>query len=228
MSDKKISQLDLVTNNASGDVFPMVQSGANFKTTLSKIATFLQGFLPASETAKGFIELATNAEVQTGTDNERAVTPAGLQSKVATETAKGIVELATQVETDAGTDDQRVLTPLKLKTSSQWATKINKVDTGNTDSGIDEVTIHDESGVATFSGVINHNSSLYFTINNNIISTGDCIAYGLEYKGTGYPSILHYEINNQVSIRFHVANLKVGGGSDDTSGDIIIWFSKVN
>jgi hypothetical protein len=192
MSDKKISQLDLVTNNASGDVFPMVQGGVNLKTTLSKIATFLQGFLPASETAKGFVELAT------------------------------------QAETDTGTNDTTAVTPLKLKTSSQWATKINKVDTANTATGEDELEINAESGVATFTDAINHNSSAVFTIKNNIISTGDCIAYGLEYVGNGYPSILHYEINDQVSIKFHVANLKVGGGTPDTNSDIIIWFSKVN
>lgn len=36
----------------------------------------------ASETAKGIIEIATNAEVQTGTDAVKAVTPAGLLSAV--------------------------------------------------------------------------------------------------------------------------------------------------
>jgi hypothetical protein len=192
MSDKKISELTLVTNNASGDVFPMVQGGANFKTTLSKIATFLQGFLPATETAKGFVELAT------------------------------------QVETDAGTDDQRAVTPLKLKTSSQWATKINKVDTANTATGEDEVEIDAESGVAIFTDTINHNASAVFTIKNNTIGAGDCIAYGLEYVGNGYPSILHYEIDDQVSIKFHVANLKVGGGTPNTNQNLIVWFSKVN
>lgn len=38
----------------------------------------------ASETAAGVIELATTAEVQTGTDTARAVTPAGLTAKEAT------------------------------------------------------------------------------------------------------------------------------------------------
>lgn len=36
----------------------------------------------ASETVKGIIEIATNAEVQTGTDTIKAVTPAGLLSAV--------------------------------------------------------------------------------------------------------------------------------------------------
>jgi len=191
MSDKKISQLDLVTNNASGDVFPMVQGGANFKTTLSKIATFLQGFLPASETAKGFVELAT------------------------------------QVETDAGTDDQRAVTPLKLKTSSQWATKINKLNIANTATGTTSVTINAESGVAIFTDTINHNASANFTIQNSEIEAGDCIAYGLEYSGDGYPSILHYVITGGV-ITLHIANLRVGGGSPNTNQNLIVWFSKVN
>lgn len=68
----------------------------------------------ASETVAGYVELATSTETITGTDSTRAVTPAGLQSKVATETAKGIIELATQVEVDAGTDTSRAVTPATL------------------------------------------------------------------------------------------------------------------
>lgn len=69
----------------------------------------------ASETVPGYVELATSTETQTGTDNTRAVTPSGLQSKIATETAKGIIELATQAEVDAGTDSSRAVTPSTLQ-----------------------------------------------------------------------------------------------------------------
>jgi len=61
------------------------------------------------------VELATNAETQTGTDSTRAVTPAALQSCTSTENRKGVAELATQSDTDTGTDDTRIITPLKLK-----------------------------------------------------------------------------------------------------------------
>jgi len=37
---------------------------------------------PASETVAGVVALASNAETQAGTDNARAITPAGLQSRV--------------------------------------------------------------------------------------------------------------------------------------------------
>ena len=70
--------------------------------------------LIASATVPGVVELATDAEVVTGTDTARAVTPAGLQSKVASATAKGIVELATDAETVTGTDTGRVCTPANL------------------------------------------------------------------------------------------------------------------
>jgi len=191
MSDKKISELTLVTNNASGDVFPMVQSSANFKTTLAKIATFLQGFLPASETAKGFVELATQAETNTGTDDATAVTP------------------------------------LKLKTSSQWATKITKLNIANTASGSDSVTINAESGIATFTRPITHNDAHNFTINNNTISATDVVETKLSYNGAGYPAILHCTCTAN-TITIHMANLKVGGGSDSTNGNLVVSFLKVN
>jgi hypothetical protein len=70
----------------------------------------------ATTTVLGLVYLATNAETQTGTDANKAVTPAALSSRTATETRTGIAEIATQAETDGGTDDTRIVTPLKLKT----------------------------------------------------------------------------------------------------------------
>lgn len=69
----------------------------------------------ASDTASGIVELATNAETQTGSDAARAVTPAGLQSKTASETAIGLVELATTAETTTGTDTTRAVTAAGVK-----------------------------------------------------------------------------------------------------------------
>lgn len=68
----------------------------------------------ASTMVKGLVELATDAETQTGTDAQRAVTPAGLASRTATQTRAGIVELATAAETQTGTDALRAVTPAGL------------------------------------------------------------------------------------------------------------------
>lgn len=70
----------------------------------------------ASTTVLGLVTLATDAEVQTGTDSNKAITPSSLSARTATETRTGLAEIATQAETDAGTDDARIVTPLKLKT----------------------------------------------------------------------------------------------------------------
>ncbi len=75
--------------------------------------------LDASETVKGIVELATGAESLTGTDNTRAVHPAGLKhtldNRPATETGTGLIELATQAEATAGTDAVRAITPATLR-----------------------------------------------------------------------------------------------------------------
>lgn len=83
-------------------------SGLTFKGLIPTIAD-------ASETVKGIVELATSAEVIAGSDTVRAVTPSGLQTKVASETALGIVSLATSAESISGISDSVVLTPLKLR-----------------------------------------------------------------------------------------------------------------
>lgn len=86
-------------------------------------ATFL--FPPATETIKGVAEIATQAEVAEGTDDQRIVTPLKLASALAdviamftsaTEEEEGLIELATQAEVNAGADDARAVTPLKLAT----------------------------------------------------------------------------------------------------------------
>lgn len=69
----------------------------------------------AGDTAPGIIELATSAEVITGTDTVRAVTPAGLASLTSTTTRRGIIELATNAEVLAGTDTARAVTPVDLQ-----------------------------------------------------------------------------------------------------------------
>jgi len=70
----------------------------------------------ASTTSPGAVELATDAEVQAGTDSTLAVTPSTLSSRTSTEARTGLAEIATQAEVDAGTDDTRFVTPLKLAT----------------------------------------------------------------------------------------------------------------
>jgi hypothetical protein len=78
----------------------------------------------ATESVAGIAEVATEAEVTTGTDDSRFVTPLKLATRLtgiaaqpdASETAKGIIEIATQAETNTGTDDVRAITPLKFQT----------------------------------------------------------------------------------------------------------------
>lgn len=70
----------------------------------------------ATTTVLGMVMLATNTEVQAGTNNTKAVTPAALSARTATETRTGLIEIATQAETNAGTDDTRAVTPLKMVT----------------------------------------------------------------------------------------------------------------
>lgn len=72
----------------------------------------------ASETVTGFIELATQIEVNAGTDSVRAITPATLTARVASETLAGIIELATQAEVNAGADVVRAVTPATLKAAT--------------------------------------------------------------------------------------------------------------
>lgn len=91
-------------------------NGFQFITSLT---AFVRTVL-ASTTSRGAVELADNAETQAGLDSQRAVTPAGLESKTATTTRKGIAEVAILNEAIVGTDNERIITPLILKQASRF------------------------------------------------------------------------------------------------------------
>lgn len=76
-------------------------TGLTFKNLIPTVAD-------ASTTVKGVVELATDAETQTGTDTTRAITPANLTSRTATDTRTGLVEKATAGEAQAFTSDKYI------------------------------------------------------------------------------------------------------------------------
>jgi hypothetical protein len=99
-----------------GDLLVATINAASTSTYASNWISLEVNRDQATTTVLGLVYIATNAEVQTGTDAVKAVTPAGLSARTATETRSGIAEIATQTETNTGTDDATIVTPLKLKT----------------------------------------------------------------------------------------------------------------
>lgn len=110
-----------LTGSASGDLTGLTTSDkSSVVAAINEVQSEVGagGSQPdASETEKGIVELATLAEVATGTDTTRAVTPAGVRQETlavipddASETVKGVVELATLAEVATGTDSLRAVT----------------------------------------------------------------------------------------------------------------------
>lgn len=100
-----------ITDLAIADGGTGASTAANAFTNLKQDAT---------STTTGVVELATDAETQTGTDSARAITPSNLSSRTATETRTGIVELATDAEAQAFTAD-KFIDGAKLNTAFKGA-----------------------------------------------------------------------------------------------------------
>lgn len=90
----------------------------------------------ASDTVKGIVRLATDAETIAGTLDNVAVTPQDLAawtadgSRQSTKTKTGYVELATAAETLAGVDDVRAVTPADLLVALLAASAKNRIVNG--------------------------------------------------------------------------------------------------
>jgi len=70
--------------------------------------------LIASATKKGIVELATSAEAITGTDTERAVTPAALAASIANQSVTSTA-FASVAEAKTGTSTTKMVNPADLK-----------------------------------------------------------------------------------------------------------------
>ncbi|AZC95308.1 gp53-like domain-containing protein [Pseudomonas chlororaphis] len=100
-----------ISLNASDD-------GQVLKAVKALLSAALVG---ATTTAAGLLRIATQPEVDDGTNNNSAVTPATLKARLAavlvgaTTTAAGLLRIATQPEVDDGTNNNSAVTPATLK-----------------------------------------------------------------------------------------------------------------
>lgn len=148
----------------------------------------------ATSSAPGIVELATNAETQTGTDTTRAVTPAALAARTATTSRAGVVELATLAEARTGTDTARAITPEGAAAVHALGQVPSSVVVG---SG--SATVADD-GTVTFTGA----SSV--SLNNVFDATGaDLYEVYIRYTATG---------TNGAGFR-----LRSSGGSDSATNN---------
>lgn len=128
--------------------------------------------LPAATEAKaGIIELATKAEVTTGTDTKRAVTPATLKGVTdtikaritnitngttaitlpdASTTKKGVVELADADEISAGTATNKVVTVKNVM--DMITTQIKAQDVHHVVASLDDIPAESPDGVYIVTG----------------------------------------------------------------------------
>lgn len=78
-----LAKAPLLSPALTGTPTAPTQAGTDNSTKIATTAFVKALLAAASDTAQGLIEIATNAEVQAGTDTTRAVTPAGLMSAFA-------------------------------------------------------------------------------------------------------------------------------------------------
>lgn len=191
--------------------------------TINGDATLVSGTMVptsqvASPTAQGIVELATDAETQTGTDAVRAITPAGLTSRTATETRTGLIELATAAEVNTGSDTTRAVTPLHLNT--YYARKAINITAGNGLSGGGDISANRTITLGTPTS-INSSST------NTVASTSH--THALDNSSINW-SKLHVDTITGLSsiIHLHDSNMRYNTVFNDGYSGMIQWGSTNN
>lgn len=117
-----------------GDMLIATVNNASTTTYASNWTSLEVNRDQATTTVLGLVYLATQTEVNTGTDSVKAITPATLSGRTATESRTGIAAIATQTQVNTGTDDATIVTPLKLKTNlayNRYAANVIVTTAGN-------------------------------------------------------------------------------------------------
>ncbi|AWD91039.1 long tail fiber proximal subunit [Enterobacteria phage vB_EcoM_IME281] len=141
----------------------------------------------ANETQRGTARLATQTEVNVGTDDKTIITPLKLHSKKSTESSEGIIRVATNTETTAGTSKVLAVSPSGLKyvvqTETTWeATALRR--------GFVKLT----EGALTYSGNKVTGSGVKFNSGTGLYENDDTVLNAANYPKTGY-AVSSYEMN---------------------------------
>lgn len=143
-----LSQLNtasIVVSTVAASAATLADAGG-FYVSSTVEAAFAELFEAPSETTRRVLELATQAETNTGTDDTRVITPLKLANATsllqATETQKGALEIATSAEVITGTDNTRAVTPAGLAALTTSETRdglIELATQAEVDAGVDAV-----------------------------------------------------------------------------------------
>jgi hypothetical protein len=136
-------------NSSNGHISMTSKDG-----TVTDIGSILTGILPASTTAQGIVELATDAETVTGTDATRAATPFGVAAAIAAVPGSKVQIVTTQLETALPTAYPTGISLMSLTgTGTAWSLNsgIGVVVTINPSTNTAEQRFYMPAGTGKFS-----------------------------------------------------------------------------
>jgi hypothetical protein len=169
----------------------------------------------------GMIQIASSTEITTGTDWSKAVTPAGLVSRISTTAQIGLISLATEAEVITATEANKAVTPATLLRG-----KANGVCTLDSNSKVPVANIPTEIPTTNIVGN-NYNITLQTNTWNTVTDATNGTIYTYTVTISNLPSDAYINILPSTDITstqlnaLQNANIQ-DGGINSTGGSLTI------
>jgi hypothetical protein len=169
----------------------------------------------------GMIQIASSTEITTGTDWSKAITPAGLVSRISTTAQIGLISLATEAEVITATEANKAVTPATLLRG-----KANGVCTLDSNSKVPVANIPTEIPTTNIVGN-NYNITLQTNTWNTVTDATNGTIYTYTVTISNLPSDAYINILPSTDITstqlnaLQNANIQ-DGGINSTGGSLTI------
>ncbi len=217
---KKITDLTALTSVATGDLLEIVDISDTTDSAAGSSRKIAQDNLipDSSATVKGKVELATDAETETGTDTDRATTPANVASAYTKESATDISGAGYFIDEDDMSTNSATKVPSQQSVKAYTDTTVAGIDytdlrmfayrttSSQAITGGSAATIVFNAESYDTGGDYNASNGIYTVPSDGLYFMSSCLTFGVGASG------------DKIHLNMHAGGSEIGGSVLEAGG----------